>query len=71
MSSNTRLTESLFGDWAALVDNDAASLAAALRSVKDDRLDLETYRSQWNEGVLDGIGELHAFLAATIAATRV
>ena len=62
--TRTDLTESLFGAWALLVDNSVDSLVTAIRSVKDDLLDLTDYRCHWNRGVEDGVAELEGFLSA-------
>jgi glycosyltransferase involved in cell wall biosynthesis len=60
--TKSSLTESLFGDWAILVDNNLESLTTAIRSLNDDRKDLRLYREQWNEGVRCGIAELKKVL---------
>jgi glycosyltransferase involved in cell wall biosynthesis len=64
--TRTSLTESLFGGWAVLVDNSIESLVTAIRSLNDDPLNLNVYRSQWNQGVMRGIVELEEFLAVNI-----
>jgi glycosyltransferase involved in cell wall biosynthesis len=69
--TRTRLTESLFGGWAVLVDNRIDSLVPALRSLSDQRPDLKAYRGQWNHGVMGGIAALRAFLAVTGVKTNV
>jgi len=69
--TRTSLTESLFGGWAVLVDNSLESLVTAIRSLNDDPLDLNVYRSQWNQGVMRGIVELEQFLAVNIGKTEV
>jgi glycosyltransferase involved in cell wall biosynthesis len=66
--TRTSLTESLFGDWAVLVDNNIESLVTAIRSLNDDPLDLNVYRSQWNQRVMRGIAELEEFLAVQYCA---
>lgn len=60
--SRTLLTEHLFGGWAALVENNTESLATAIRSLRDNSLDLSIYRQDWNQRVMLGVGELAKLL---------
>ena len=60
--SKTSLTEKLFGQWAVLVDNSAASIAEAVRSLSVKELDLADYRQRWNAGVEQEIEQLTAYL---------
>ena len=49
--SKTSLTETLFGDWATVVDNSVEAIATAIRGLSLQDLDLTKYRQQWNTNV--------------------
>lgn len=56
--SRSTLTESLFGDWALLVDNDSEDIERGIRATEGMCLDLESERSAWNAEVDRGLREL-------------
>lgn len=56
--SKTTLTDALFGEWAILCDNDLGSVVAAIRSLGEETLDLQAYRSRWNAQVAEGLAKL-------------
>ena len=56
--SKTSLTETMFGDWAVLVDNSVESIAEAVRALSLQNLDLAQYRQEWNLAVQQEINEL-------------
>ncbi len=60
--SKTSLTEKLFGEWAILVDNSPESIKTAIRSLLPQKLDLTTYRNQWNMSVKQEISKLIEFI---------
>jgi hypothetical protein len=56
--SRTSLTEKLFGEWAVLVDNQAESIAEAIRSLSVQELNLTAYRQRWNTSIQHEITRL-------------
>ena len=68
--TRSSLTESLFGEWAMLVDNNLESLTVAIRSLNDDRQDLQVYRNRWNDQVFREIAELQKCLATIACAVH-
>ena len=60
--SNTSLTKQLFGEWAVLVDNSLESIIKAVRSLSPLKLDLSSYRDQWNSSVQKEIDQLRQFM---------
>jgi Glycosyl transferases group 1 len=60
--SRTSLTEKLFGAWATLVENQAASIAQAIRSLSVQELNLADDRQSWNMLVQQEITRLSEFI---------
>jgi glycosyltransferase involved in cell wall biosynthesis len=60
--SKTSLTQKLYGEWAMLVDNSVDSIAAAIKSISIETIDLSAYRESWNHNVKKEIVELSEFL---------
>ena len=56
--SKTSLTEKLFGDWAAVVDNSVESIATAIRGLSLQKLDLAEYRQSWNRSVQQEVDKM-------------
>ncbi|MEO1670616.1 MAG: glycosyltransferase [Cyanobacteria bacterium J06631_2] len=65
--SRTSLTQKLFGEWAVLVENDAADIAQAVRSLSVQELDLADYRQRWNTSLEQEISRLLKFVASSKA----
>lgn len=60
--SKTFLTEKLFGEWANLVENDPQSIVTAIRSLSLQKIDLVSYRTNWNLSVQQEITKLDRFI---------
>ncbi len=58
ITSRSSLSESLFGEWAILVENEAPPIIRAIRSLSGQPLDLSRYRSAWNEEIDVGLRRL-------------
>jgi len=58
IATRSKLSEKLFGRWATLVDNDAESIVAGIRSLRNESLNLEEERKQWNVRVAMGVSQV-------------
>ena len=58
IATRSRLSESLFGNWATLVDNNADSIVAGINALNDKPLDLAVERMMWNQKVRYGVNEV-------------
>lgn len=55
IATRSSLSESLFGDWAMLVENTATSITEAIASLDNTPLDLTAHRKAWNARVRNGV----------------
>ncbi|MEZ4698724.1 MAG: glycosyltransferase [Rhodothermales bacterium] len=55
IASRSTLSETLFGEWATLVENTPEAIIAGIRSLNTEPLHLESYRSSWNQQVRAGV----------------
>lgn len=62
VTSRSRLSERLFGEWAELVNHDVREIVAAIRRSGGDPLDLRGYRDLWNAEVDSAVEDLRAFV---------
>ncbi|MEM8485194.1 MAG: glycosyltransferase [Bacteroidota bacterium] len=58
IATRSTLSEKLFGDWAILVDNNADSIVAGIRTLSPTTLDLTSERKDWNNAVQSGVSKV-------------
>ena len=58
IATRSKLSESLFGNWATLVENDAESIVAGIKGLETTSIDLAVDRMKWNTRVRNGINEV-------------
>jgi glycosyltransferase involved in cell wall biosynthesis len=55
IATRSTLSQKLFGDWAALVENTPEAIVAGIRSLNNEPLHLESHRTAWNQRVRAGV----------------
>ena len=60
IATRSTLSEKLFGDWATLVDNTAASIVEGIEALTHEELELSQRRDAWNAKVNAGVAEVKA-----------